>query len=121
MNRQKWINQIRRVLDPLIAEAPRHDAEEDELNHAIKKYIARHARLELLLNPAEKEHRALLGLLRRIYRMGNIPMNNSAWQALCLAGISPEDEDQWVELKSRIVRLSNAVLKREWEQVKHVR
>ncbi len=107
-------------------------------------------RLELLINPSEKEHRTLLALIRR----GGIHYSGQKWGGMitkiddhllckvfcekkeniqpCSRGgckQSPSVKDSQLcsnciarrDNISYIIRLSNLVLKREWEQVKYIR
>lgn len=126
-NRQEWIKQIREALDPLISCAPSWEVLSKEENDEVRPkqstdfFVKHHARLELLLNPSEKEHRALLALLRQIHGMERIALDDAAWKGLRLAEQNPLKKGDWEAIKSQIIRLSNVVLKREWEQVKHVR
>ncbi|MCF3629923.1 hypothetical protein RJ527_01590 [Thalassospiraceae bacterium LMO-SO8] len=131
-NRQEWIDQIRGCLSGLffhMPEAWRYADRKDDLGLFVLKpiedaqayYLEHHGELELLLNPSECEHRALLSLLRYMYLLDMIGIDEVAYKELDLNQYCRFDKYKWIDLKSKAVRLSNAVLKREWEQIKHVR
>jgi hypothetical protein len=126
-NRQKWIDQIRRVLAELIADLPAIGDGSWTIERKRRDYMPRHAKLELLLNPSERDHRALLALIRHAYKFDGLAIDNEIRHALpsrLFATEFPpgeEEKEHLIALKSQIIRLSNAVLKREWEQVKHAR
>ena len=117
-NRQRWINDIREVLGPLIADLPLPDDSDEVGAEKRRQYFPRHARLELLLNPSEEVHRTMMALLRHAYGFERAPIDDIPRLNLGLAASRPETLD---ELKSQIIRLANVTLKREWEQVKHAR
>jgi hypothetical protein len=116
-NRQNWIKEIRQELAPLIASLPSPTDTPKLTNKKRAGYFAHHAKLELLLNPSEPVHRALMMLLRRAYRFEPGPIDEIP--ATKLACILEQATDH--ELKSQIIRLANVALKREWEHVKHAR
>jgi hypothetical protein len=126
-NRQKWIDEIRGVLAELIADLPLSG--ECQESKAGNRYFPRHAKLELLLNPSEEVHRTLMALIRHAYGFNDFLLIDAEVRE----GLGSDDVFQtfWKTdknemehlkvTKSRIIRLSNVVLKREWEQVKHAR
>lgn len=133
-NRQAWIDNIRVVLADLISNIPEvhsntdqgtdndklTDAEREDVEDAQIFYMEIHAELELFLNPSEKEHRALLSLLRYMYRWEKISIDDEPFEKLNIRGLKLNEMDDWLELKSQAIRLCNVVLKREWEQVKNI-
>jgi hypothetical protein len=120
-NRQNWIKDIREVFGFLITNLPVPNDSYATREKKRLKYLSHHARLELLLNPSEKVHRALMALLRHAYDFQNVPIDKIPREKLALAEVDPQDGDNFKELKSGIIRLANVALKREWEQVKHAR
>lgn len=147
-NRQKWIDQVRRQLSLVLYYIPDHDADEDGIEDSRKK--AEHSRLELelLMNPAERDHRALGYLLRRAFQHQKFDVDKEIKKAInytieiteitnmdtkhALKGLKfflklyPKKSSKQALSKKQhdrmigyIVRLSNAVLKREWERVKY--
>ena len=166
-HRQKWIDEMRKTITKLLEILTCYGSEQKNRNRNGKeneikaKYKKNMFRLELLINPSEKEHRALLALIRR----GSIFTEDQKWGGL-IEGIDDyvlyrlekqvkliqldnnKDKDsknidpclntkrktkknngkckcksckERYENISYIIRLSNVVLKREWEQVKYVR
>jgi len=126
-NRQSWINEIREVLASLIADLPMPDGSGDAETKKIIQYFPRHAKLELLLNPSEKVHRTLMALIRHAYGFDDVSIDEGVRHNLkpdvfkTAFDNDKEKKIHFEELKSQIIRLSNVILKREWEQVKHAR
>jgi len=70
--------------------------------------------VELLINPSEKDHRALSTLLRLLCGFELIDIDKEVMKNLpCLA-----DKPDHRTLITWAIRLSNAMLKREWELIK---
>lgn len=67
-----------------------------------------------MINPSERDHRALMALVRHIYGVDDVPIDRVPRREL---GFVQDPADR-VTLKSQMIRLSNVVLKREWERVK---
>ena len=135
-NRQEWINAMRAQISVLIDSFPPPSESRrsiEETNIKIKQHFMK---LELYLNPSEKVHRAFVEVLRFMYgfqcseRMSPdnsrklcirkqlcIPESRLGWAKI------GEDcaEAEWKSWQLRAVRLANVLLKREWEQVKHVK
>ena len=114
-NRQAWINSIKKLMASLIAGVPRNRA---KLACARKRHQRQYFKLVLHLNPSERAHRGLLYAVAVMYGAEN------DW----LAGDCPSRDlasfDRRKECLERrvqgIARLSNVVLKMEWEQVKRL-
>jgi len=119
-NRQKWINEIREALSSLIANIPASSDDHARREQKVKTYLEVHGKLELLMNPSEKDHRALMALIRHIYGYDNVPIDDVPRSELGIAGLSMEHRADRIALKSHVIRLSNVVLKREWERVKRI-
>ena len=128
-NRQDWITSIRRDIELLIVNFPPPDASTrriDEIYLVIQKHLIA---LELYLNPSEKMHRALLAVLRFMYGASNESVDTDARNSLYIPSTRQiwrhqdygNAKSDWLKWRLRAIRLSNALLKREWEQVKHVR
>ncbi|MCY4129016.1 MAG: hypothetical protein OXG15_07215 [Gammaproteobacteria bacterium] len=127
-NRQIWINSIREEISDLIATIPPPQAYSREIDAAILKARPHFTRLELLLNPNERVHRALLTVLRFLYGMDDAKLDEMASCKLGIHGnrcewraLDPKiATDSYLKWRSNAMRLANVLLKREWEQVKHV-
>jgi hypothetical protein len=119
-NRQRWIDQIRETLSALIANIPLPSDFPNERDRKAKVYLEQHGKLELLLNPSEKDHRALMALIRHIYGHDRVPIDDIPRKELGFATLSPSNPADRTALKSQMIRLSNVVLKREWERVKRI-
>lgn len=119
-NRQKWIDEIRETFRLLIENMPLTGDEDTVSNQKKNVYRAQHGKLELLMNPSERDHRALMALIRHIYGLPNVPIDEIPRKELDIAKLDPATSADFVKLKSQMIRLSNVVLKREWERVKHV-
>lgn len=90
-------------------------SDSDETAEQKKKvYADQHGKLELLINPSERDHRALVALIRHIYKIDDVPIDDIPRKELDFVKAQPD----MVVLKSQMIRLSNVVLKREWERVK---
>lgn len=113
-NRQKWINDLRNTLAKLIENMPLKSDPEAKTEAKNEAYFKMHGKLELLMNPSEKDHRGLMALIRHIYGHSKLKIDEVPQKNL---GISEMDFEQQ---KSNVIRLSNIVLKREWERVKHI-
>lgn len=108
-----------------------------EVTETVSSRFELMARLELLLNSSEKDHRALVALMRlcldtywlsvdravlwelgfRIKEYGNGKVERKFYDDKCKYPRRIDDN----ELISMVFRLSQFVLKREWEQVKSVK
>ena len=153
-NRQKWIGEMREVINRLIAIITNYVPSHTYWKSVKDDYKKSMFKLELLINPSEKEHRTLLALIRR----GAIHYSSQKWGGI-IAGIDDKMLDKVISSKgqklikicsrktengrkckqnpslpglcrncrdrkeniSYIIRLSNLILKREWEQVKYIR
>ena len=125
-NRQVWINSVRRHMHVLIANCP--SSQEVDHKQAIENEREL-TMLELMLNPGERVHRSLMAILRLMHRPHDPPLDA---EALCeldlmnspgrLAQDKRENNNEYLgDLKVKATRLEIVLLKREWEQVKHVR
>lgn len=126
-NRQKWINDVRDTLADVVNEIPLHQPAAQKMSQPSPPNRAR-TRLELLLNPSERDHRTLGVLLRIAYDIPRIEVDRPIIDALphlaCIdpwsIGLSKNDRTARREqLITAIIRISNAMLKREWELVKY--
>jgi len=120
-NRQKWIDDIRGLLADIIAEMPIPDDSKDDRGRKKKQYLPKGTKLELLFNPSEKVHRTLMALLRHAHGFDDVPIDSILRDKLKIYCLNPYEREDFIKLKSQIIRLSNVALKREWEQVKHAR
>lgn len=130
-NRQKWIDDVRNTLAKTISEipdaiyessrpSPDTDLSSTEFGYT-KDVQASRIKLELLMNPSEIDHRTLGWLLRRAYGIREVKPDKKIPTDDFFANINKLDRDERSErneLISYIIRLSNAILKREWERVK---
>ena len=123
-NRQEWIHAIRRHVHTLIADCPPQGGREQE--HSKKCEIAA---LEVLINPSERIHRSFLAIVRFMYGIHDHGPDREILCELRLPtppGQQVPDDGQITqgnleELKVKATKLANVLLKREWEQVKHVK
>ena len=128
-NRQDWINSIRKEISALIANFPGPSASREDIKGAAKKALPRIVRLELYLNPSEKVHRGFLEVVRFIYGFGEQSKDFNVRSQLDIPSnriVSSESVDSTTTIDMELwslkaTRLANILLKREWEQVKHVR
>ncbi len=119
-NRQNWINELCDTIAALIENLPLPDDYLEVKQSKGKEYFRLHGKLELLINPHEKDHRALMAMIRHVYGYPEVAIDAIPRRKLKLEGLDPRENDDFGKLKSRIVRLSNVMLKREWERVKHI-
>ncbi len=128
-NRQEWIHSIRAEIGYLLATIPPPQASSRDIDAAIFKARPRFARLELHLNPHERVHRALMAVLRFLHGVDDRQVDETAKRKLHISGnrrawrsLDPMTAgDLWLTWRSKAMRLANVLLKREWEQVKHVK
>lgn len=121
-NRQAWINSIRSDLSHLIANIPSFDT---DLRTIDKTLEAHHiTNLDLSLNPSERIHRALIALLRLMHGLNDDTLDQEVLKRLSDNNQPlslPTSKKEWNTQRCYIIRLSTVLLKREWEQVKHVK
>lgn len=128
-NRQEWINSLRTEIGALISESPPQHATGHKDNNTTLSTEKHLRMLELYLNPSEFVHRALLTLLRFMYGYFDREVDVEIREALSIevpqcsgqANSVALGVEQWREWRIKAVRLANVLLKREWEQVKHVK
>jgi hypothetical protein len=129
-SRLAWVQSVRTELSVLLSLIPLCD-HSVHLHDSIRERARLHiSRLDLLLNPSEPVHRATCALLRASFcfdtplldRKVLSSLRYGAWDSSHAgsrrAKFSPERQRA---LKTRIVRLSHALLKMEWERVKWLR
>ena len=106
----------------LLTNFPTYDASESEIEIAQQEIRANITRLSLYLNPAERVHRGFLAIVRYMYRIDGLKEDETPRKKLGLPE-SPlhEQQEAWSTWNSKTMRLANILLKREWEQVKHVK
>ena len=123
-NRQVWINSIRKEISTLITNLPSHDADCSGIDLVNYKCRCCLSRLDFFLNPHERVHRGFMAIVRLmccanddyfdkeiLSQLGN---NNKLLSR-------PKTYTEWKKLRSYAIRLATVLLKREWEQVKHVK
>ena len=121
-NRQAWVNSIRSELSNIITNLQSFDT--DLKSNEKTSQAHRITKLDLHLNPSERIHRALLALVRL---MSGLEVNTLDEDVLTKLSdndkplTSATSKTEWNTRKCYIIRLSTVLLKREWEQVKHVR
>lgn len=116
-NRAEWIKSIRQEMTELISERNTERVIDEAQQRKADKKITK---LELLLNPGEPLHRTFLKLIRAHYKIDDKAFD----EALDKETKSQLDEtlakkDSAKEQKARCIRVSNVILKYEWERVKH--
>ena len=72
--------------------------------------------LDLLINPSERVPRCLMAIFRSMHGIHDHPFDKKVLFELGFSATSGQEE-----LKVKATRLANVLLKREWEQVKHVK
>lgn len=125
-NRQNWIAALRKPLAEMIQLIPVHGGEFVEAHRKLnrEKFVSNNFELELYLNPSEKTHRSLIAMIHKAYwdTPYQRPYNPIEIDRIVLECLGKKalltDEAKRAVLKSEIIRLSNVVLKREWELVK---
>lgn len=132
--RQKWLQKTRKLMARVIAQLIKLKAYQHTFDRQLHED---RLHLELMLNPSEKDHK-LLGLLIRAYLGVKIEGDQFVWaeiekelkrrpqpESICkLCAIVERREvlpGERTDAISFIVKLSHVVLKREWEQVRHIR
>ena len=120
-NRKEWIKEIRGTMTALILLSDREYEPEKPRASEVKEKITE---VELLLNPGEPLHRTFLTLMRTLHDIDN-GFDDIVKSRLPATfpprkkdgnDSEPAGPDEW---RARIVRLSNVILKYEWERVKH--
>jgi hypothetical protein len=140
-SRQEWINTARRLLADIVSDL----LPENHNNRTVRRLNSNRIKLELMLNPSEKDHRLLSLLIRALCIPGEL-IEEDRYVADKLAALK-SDKDNPLVLSdgndllykiirdktlaglpenrncsiSYIIRLSHLVLKREWERVKFIR
>jgi|SRR5947207_5184109 len=112
-HRQDWINELRHEIATAVTSTWQATSEknvnlsqEQRLTTIADKNL-RVAKIKLLLNPIEEDHRALAELFDK--------------SAIALAQYLKREtttHDDLADINRRIVRLSQSILKREWDRVK---
>ena len=126
-NRGQWILTVRRKMADLIS---LYDTEGDSDKPPSVEVDKRITELELLLNPEDRLHRTLLTLMRTLHGIYDNPLDEETKSNLQdtfpneKKNDSEEASDDTEEVsadtwKARCIRLSNVILKYEWERVKH--
>ena len=64
-----------------------------------------------------------MAIVRFMFRIDGLEVDKEAHCRLFNDGVQSErmSKEMWVEWNSKAMKLGNILLKREWEQVKHVR
>ena len=128
-NRQAWINSIRTEISALIAAFPPPQASDRMIDAAFLEVQQNLTKLELYLNPSERVHRGFMAVIRFMYGFERIDVDREASEKLCLPKTrypwrdqnTASARDEWLKWKTKAIRLANVLLKREWEQVKHIK
>lgn len=128
-NRQAWINSIRTEISNLIAAFPPPQASDYMINTAFLEIQQNLTKLELYLNPSERVHRGLMALIRFMYCFEGIDVDKEASDELRIpreqcpwkSQNTASARNEWLKWKTKSIRLANVLLKREWEQVKHIK
>ena len=117
-NRQNWINDLREcvsgfmtsaklaTVEDALASSPARSfaADAESHNEAMKQMTLLYNKAALLINPGEEDHRRLANLMIEMIEF-------------CSNG-DPLDYERHNELQDLITKVSQQVLKREWERVK---
>ncbi len=121
-NRQIWVNNARKLSAEVIANILDIGYSEESVKRQRIKVYPSMIELELLLNPSEKDHRALSYLLRIAYGIKDLKIDKKLRECdelKCLKNLDPvhckNDRDKLI---TYTIRLSSAIFKREWERIK---
>lgn len=128
-NRQAWINSIRTEISALIAAFPPPQASDRMIDAAFLEIQQNLTKLELYLNPSERVHRGFMAVVRFMYGFEGIDVDEEAGKQLRIPKTRCPWRNQdtasarleWLKWKTKSIRLANVLLKREWEQVKHIK
>ena len=122
-NRQHWIHLIAEQMNILMSNIPSYSASDPEISKAQLKFRTNISKLDLYLNPSEHVHRSFMAIVRFMFRIEGLEVDKEAHCRLFNDGVQSErmSKEMWVEWNSKAMKLGNILLKREWEQVKHVR
>ena len=135
-NRQAWINSIRTEISALIAAFPPPQASDRMIDAAFLEIQQNLTKLELYLNPSERVHRGFMAVVRFMYGFEGIDVDEEAGKQLRIPKTRRPRRNQdtesarqdtesarveWLKWKTKSIRLANVLLKREWEQVKHIK
>ncbi len=144
-SRQEWIIRARTLIGEVVALTDTHRDLLDrnlmrEARECWTRLNSKRLELELMLNPSEKDHRLLLYLIQKfaswrhptvvVQDAANVEKDIKSERAKGANPVSKITASQWeliLEPSDReasvsyILRLSHAVLKREWERVKLTR
>jgi hypothetical protein len=103
--RQAWINSLRDLLAELVSSALHYyvSGYEDRTDAEYRHVTLLEAKVQLMLNTNEEDHRKLENMIRRMvaaiqYRKG--------------------EPDKFPDLHTEVLALSRTILKREWDRVK---
>ena len=100
--RQQWINTLRDTEADILAQASMlHLSDESPTSVERMQLAAREAKLELLINPKEEDHRALLQSVRYVVN-----------------SIGPTKRVEFHNGHRKAVEIAQKVLKEEWEVTK---
>ncbi|GGF71032.1 hypothetical protein GCM10011332_26260 [Terasakiella brassicae] len=147
-NRQDWIEKLRGTLTKLMENIPTESelrSSQERVNEEKRaKCVQAIWELEFRINPSEPDHRVLLTLSRLLIsrytgydpfrNQNNSILDTDAKSIECLKEwktfgdntkslnfqLAKTDEEvvRWCDLKNMVAKLSQAVLKKEWERVK---
>ena len=128
-NRQDWIKSIRHEIGVLISSLPSADASKYSAEKALSEVWPHFCKLELYLNPSERVHRSFLTMVRFMYGIPVTIEDKQVRRKLRIPAYRfdpnvqnmSDGPESWVKWRTKTVRLANALLKQEWEQVKHVK
>ena len=127
-NRAEWIKSIRGTMTDLISACDSAREPDETPSRDVEKKISE---LELLLNPEERLHRAFLALIRTAHRINDefdkdVKSNMPITFQIKKKGNGQDGESDDVPdsvsrnpWKASCIRLSNVILKYEWERVKY--
>lgn len=116
-SRQDWIKEVRVILAELASSMPTPDLDEALRQCQRSKSEHKFRELELHLNPSEKMHRSLLYAINLAYDADWLK-DDEVEKNLRLGNTEDRHDGK---LQAGIIRLSQVVLKQEWEQTKKLR
>jgi len=117
-NRQAWINSLRDEISSCIAALEvtgfscitQNIFSQEEKEKAILTLLGHEAKIRLLINPYETDHKQLIEVLHKALKVSFLPKT-----------AHETNEDAASKIKEnvgKIISISQAILKREWQRVK---
>jgi hypothetical protein len=114
VNRQAWINELRDLIAEAMASVAflnvtrPQEGSSDARDAKLERLLLLHHKIGLMVNPKEDDHKALMVGLQKLMKATTAPKSDSTAEALKTG-------------QEELHRITQAVLKREWERVKRAK